>query len=165
MSELTPRPSRIYIGTDPGPIPGIVALTVWETGKLDTAVIQCSHGVASTIVNGLLDAAHLPVTLATERFVARGRASAVQSITRDLVGQLQEIAHSHGARFVQRSASEVKPWATDCRLQAAVLSGDSNLFLHTAGMRHARDAARHALFAAVKDGGLPDPLSKNWSNR
>lgn len=148
--------SRVYIGIDPGPIPGIVALTVWDSGKPDTAVIQCSHDITSTIVGGLLDAVHLPVTLATERFVARGRASAVQSLTRDLVGQLQEIAHGHEARFVQRSASEVKPWATDARLEAA------GLLEATKGMRHARDAVRHALFAAVKDGGLPDPLSKAW---
>jgi hypothetical protein len=47
----------------------------------------------------------------------------------------------------------VKPWATDTRLAAA------GLMEPTTGMRHARDAARHALFAAVKTYGLPDPLS------
>jgi hypothetical protein len=49
----------------------------------------------------------------------------------------------------------VKPWATDERLEAA------GLLDLTKGMRHARDAARHALFTAVKDGGVPDPLSKH----
>jgi hypothetical protein len=52
-----------------------------------------------------------------------------------------------------RSASTVKPWATDARLERA------GLLDLTAGMRHARDAARHALFCAVKNCGLPDPLS------
>jgi hypothetical protein len=53
----------------------------------------------------------------------------------------------------------VKPWAVDKRLHAA------GLLDMTAGMRHARDAARHALFCAVKDYGLPDPLSSKAGAR
>jgi hypothetical protein len=83
-------------------------------------------------------------------------------VTRDLIGTLQEVWEEHdstaegrrGARWFQRPAAHVKPWATDERLEAA------GLLEATKGMRHARDAARHALFAACKDGGIPDPLSK-----
>jgi hypothetical protein len=53
----------------------------------------------------------------------------------------------------------VKPWATDERLAAA------GLLDPTKGMRHARDAARHALFCAVRDFGLPDPLSAKARTR
>jgi hypothetical protein len=145
-----------FIGIDPGPTPGIVALDA--RGDL-VAVVQCTHEVMLPIVRDVLDVRGGLALIAVERFVARGRASADQALTRDQVGSVMAL---FPGRVVQRSASEVKPWATDRRLQAAVLPGDTSLFLRTAGMRHARDAARHALFAAVKDGGLPDPLSKEF---
>jgi hypothetical protein len=47
----------------------------------------------------------------------------------------------------------VKPWATDKRLTAA------GLLAMTAKMADARDACRHALYTAVHDAGIPDPLS------
>jgi hypothetical protein len=53
-----------------------------------------------------------------------------------------------------RAAALVKPWATDRRLTAA------GLLDPTAGMGHARDAARHALYAAVHLQLTTDPLSK-----
>lgn len=52
------------------------------------------------------------------------------------------------------TAAVVKAWATDERLKAA------GLYDMTAKMIDARDAARHALFGAVKYAGLPDPLSR-----
>lgn len=147
----------IFIGVDPGPTPGIAVLVVWGNGTVTSDVVQCTAPVAGTIVRGFIEAAQLPVTLAVERFVvgrASMRSSAAGAITRDLVGQLQQIAREGDVAYVERSASEVKPWATDDRLAWV------RLLEPTKGMRHARDGARHALFAAVKDGGLPDPLSK-----
>lgn len=58
-----------------------------------------------------------------------------------------------------RSAAEVKGWATDERLKAA------GILDKLQGMRHAKDAARHALFHAVRSGVLVDPLSKEWKYR
>jgi hypothetical protein len=52
-----------------------------------------------------------------------------------------------------RNASLVKTWATDKRLAAA------GLLDATKGMQHARDASRHALYAAVHTGMARDPLS------
>lgn len=141
-----------FIGIDPGPTPGIVCISA---GGDVLGVIQCGADVLFQVVRDVLDADGRSL-IAIERFVARGRASAEQSLTRDQVGNAQAL---FPGRLVQRSASEVKPWATDARLEAA------GLLEATKGMRHAKDAARHSLFAAVKDGGLPDPLSKNWSNR
>lgn len=146
------------IGIDPGPTPGIVVVEFYKGRINDLQVIQCTAGALYDVLHGI--DASLADVVAVERFVARGRANAAQTITRD---QVANLSMHHRDRIVQRSASEVKPWATDRRLQAAVLTrDDTNLFLLTAGMRHARDAARHALFAAVKDGGLPDPLSKEF---
>jgi hypothetical protein len=106
-----------------------------------------------------------PTIVGVERFVLGAksyRSGSPGGVTRDLVGQLIEAFNDHdstadgrlGGRFFQRNASQVKAWATDARLDAA------GLLAATKGMTHARDAARHALFAAVHDGGIPDPLSQ-----
>lgn len=147
----------IFVGVDPGPIPGIVALVVWGNGKHEAHAIQCTQAIACTVVRGLVDGAQLPVTLAVEKFVvgrASMRSAQAGEQTRDLVGQLQTLAADEGLTYVARSASQVKPWATDDRLAHA------RLLEPTKGMRHSRDAARHALFAAVHDGALPDPFSR-----
>ncbi|MDQ6524300.1 hypothetical protein RB608_11845 [Nocardioides sp. LHD-245] len=154
--------TRIYLGVDPGPVPGIVVLRV-DGGTPAAHALQCSAGIAAAVVDHLvsdsIEAAGDParVVLAVEKFVV-GRASMRSgrdgALTRDLVGQLQRVAALHGVRYVERSASQVKPWATDDRLAGA------RLLEPTKGMRHARDAARLALYAAVHDGALPDPLSR-----
>jgi hypothetical protein len=95
--------------------------------------------------------------VAVERFVVRsraGRSSDAQAgeVTRNLIGQLSIMQGLSSIEVFLRSASEVKPWATDKRLTAAGIEG-------LTAMRHAADAARHALFAAVKDCGVRDPLS------
>ena len=138
------------IGVDPGPTPGIVVLGIEDGQLVDVGVMQCSESLLYTLVHTFNP--YKDALIAVERFVVRGRANAAQSLTRDQVANLRRIH----PRVVQRSASEVKPWATDARLEAAGLLGQLK------GMRHAKDAARHALFAAVKDGGLADPLSKEF---
>lgn len=142
--------STRVIGVDPGPTPGIVVLGIEDGQLTDVGVMQCSAELLYTLVatfNPYKEAA-----VALERFVVRGRANAAQSLTRDQVANLVRL---HPLTLV-RSAAEVKPWATDARLEAAGLLDACK------GMRHARDAARHALFAAVKDTGLTDPLSKEF---
>lgn len=143
------------IGVDPGPTPGVVALRVVDGAITSAEVVQCSAGALWSVLSALDPERR--ALLAVERFVVRGRANAVQSLTRDQAANLEAL---YAGRAALRSASQVKPWATDRRLQAAVLPGDTSLFLLTAGMRHARDAARQALFCAVHDAGVPDPLSK-----
>lgn len=157
--------TRIYVGVDPGPIPGVVVLQV-DGGAAAAHALQCTAGIAAAVVDHLLaDSVEsmsefggaAAVALAVEKFVvgkASMRSGRDGAVTRDLVGQLQRVAALHGVRYVERSASQVKPWATDDRLTAV------RLLEPTKGMRHAKDAARHALFAAVHDGALPDPLSR-----
>lgn len=167
MTEPAPyRTFQHFIGIDPGPIPGIVML--WPHGggrrRLEIDVVQCSESAAPAVLWGLLDSnrsllGKAPCLVQIERFVVGSRSgrsstAGAGAATRDLVGRLQgEAENQPNVKVVLRSASEVKPWATDVRLEAA------GLLEATKGMRHARDAARHALFAAVKDGGVPDPLS------
>ena len=145
------------IGVDPGGTTGIAVYT----GRSDSELLQCTPGLVLPTVRTLLGvyegAVRPGALLAVERFVVGTRAARSASarsgeIARELIGALADLGPTYGVRVVHRSASEVKPWATDKRLEAAGLL--------VRGMPHACDAARHALYAAVKDGGLPDPLSR-----
>lgn len=153
-----------FIGIDPGPVPGIVMLTP-RGRRLGLDVVQCSSAMAQTVLYALLTDARMcqgtaPALVQIERFVARGRMTKDQRHTADMVARLQREASDHAAvTVVLRSAANVKPWASDARLQSCITDGDQTLWTATAGMRHARDAARHALFVACRDGGVPDPLS------
>jgi len=143
-------------GIDPGPMVG--AVLIRPTRPTETLEIA---QVTPGSLRMLLDEWHAwfkLTALAAERFVVgpragRSRTPSGGAAARTVLGDLEAWADSLGIDFVLRSASEVKPWATDARLAAA------GLLEPTTGMRHARDGARHALFCACKTYGLPDPLS------
>ncbi len=143
----------IIIGVDPGPLAGICVLHAASP----PIILQVPHEYAlQEIRNRLVSVPVGWALLAVERYVVgyRSTRSAHQRagrLTRDMVGAL--CAFDSIATVVIRTASEVKPWATDKRLNAV------GLLNATRGMPHARDAARHALFAAVHAGAMPDPLS------
>lgn len=139
------------LGVDPGPVTGVcwLRLEPWQP-----LVFQCSAAGAYLLVSFLLEASDgpAPVILAGERFIAgrgAGARGADATTTRQVIMDLDSLSpHWHW-----RSAAQVKPWATDTRLRAAGLLQECH------GMPHAADGSRHALFAAVHDGGLADPLS------
>ncbi|RGC68440.1 hypothetical protein C5N14_13720 [Micromonospora sp. MW-13] len=156
------------IGIDPGPLPGIVRLQLKVVGDkwsgqsaqlVDVQALQVTPGLLGTVLEGINAATEVEV-VAYERFVVGRRAgqsssAAAGAKTRNMIGELEAWAGAgRWRRVYARSAAEVKPWATDTRLGAA------GLLDLTKGMRHARDAARHALFCAVRDCGLADPLSR-----
>lgn len=122
------------------------------------------------------------LVFAVEAFVVgsrAGRSATPQAgeLARKIIGQVHALALDLEANVVvSRSASQVKAWATDVRLKAAtgaVGPGDGrhgtggvpmpSLLVATQGKPHARDAARHALFAAVQDVRWPDPLSRLYA--
>lgn len=159
--------TKVYIvGIDPGPTPGIVGL--WLEQRTDSSmhrfiesaeIMQCSLSAFSTVVSGIRISRHVRI-VAAERFVVASRAgrsahAEAGATTRDVLARLRAWANLDSSTFIERNASEVKAWATDARLDAA------GLLAATVGMRHARDAARHALFCAVRDCGVVDPLSKH----
>lgn len=139
---------RRVIGVDPGPTPGLVVLDIDDDRLAAVGVMQCSAPLLYTLVETFNP--ERTALVAVERFVTRGRTNAAQQLTRD---QVANLARLHTA--VEATAAQVKPWATDTRLEAV------GLLAACSGMRHARDAARHALFAAVRHAGLPDPLSNH----
>lgn len=119
---------------------------------------------------------------AVEKFVVgprAGRSATPQAseTARKVIGQMWALAHDLNAGIVERTASQVKLWATDARLRRAtgawVSRGVVNGLEHkvplpsaldaTKSLPHARDAARHALFAGRHDAHWPDPLSRAYS--
>lgn len=150
----------LVLGVDSGPVPGVALRR--PDGSVE--VLQVSPGTLPLIVRALVaDAPRAPyggpyAVLAVERFVVGRRATrsstpAAGALTRNQVGALEALAAELGIPCFLRSASEVKPWATDARLAAAGVTAK--------GMTHGRDAARHALFCSVHDAGYADPLSRS----
>lgn len=158
------------IGVDPGPVPGIVDLRFTDVGTTlcrlrRVEIVQCTPSLASRVIELLMAPDDCPTLVQVEAFVVGRRAgrsstASAGAATRDLVGAILE----RWPFTIRRTAANVKPWATDRRLQAMAApvsgGGEQTLWTATAGMRHSRDAARHALFAACHDGGIPDPLSR-----
>lgn len=155
-------PEVLVVGIDPGPMPGLVALDYYPDGSIHEArVVQCTANAAEEALRGLLisRASQAYPVVQIEKFVVGRRATRSSTAsagaeTRRMVELLAHVAEEFDAQVHIRSASEVKPWATDARLEAGGLAD------LVKGMRHAKDAARHALFAASKNAGIPDPLSK-----
>ena len=157
---MTRPPRPLVLGVDPGPVPGVALRR--PLGDLE--VLQVSPGTLELVVRALVaDAPPAPyggpnAVLAVEKFVVGRRATrsatpAAGALTRNQIGALEALARELGIPVFLRSASEVKPWSTDARLDAvgALIKG----------MTHGRDAARHALFCSVHDCGYPDPLSRS----
>jgi len=159
------------IGIDPGPVVGVALLALGRNNRGDGSIcpwriterhaLQVTPGLLGTVLDALGPSAH---AVAVERFVvgpraARSSTAKAGGAARDIVGQVTDWADRYALNLCLRSAAEVKPWATDERLIAA------GLLDLTTGMRHARDATRHALFCAVRTYGLPDPLSKRGIDR
>lgn len=138
------------LGADPGSTTGLC----WIGSAGEVLVFQCNAPAARLLASWLLESAEegTRVIAGGERFVAgrgAGARGAEAAATRQVIDALDQLGGWHW-----RMAAEVKPWATDRRLAAAGLLAQCH------GMPHAADACRHALFAAVHDGGYPDPLSR-----
>lgn len=140
----------IIIGVDPGPTTGICVLRT----DSDPVLIQVNHGYTIGVLQDMVDT-HKPTDFIAVESWAFGRGRGREAkITQDLISDIQLL---WGPLLVrQRTANAVKAWATDKRLYAV----SSEFKRDATGMRHARDAGRHALFCAVHDAGMPDPLSR-----
>lgn len=154
--------SRLVIGVDPGQTTGVLAMLV-EAGHIvkDSPIVVQIHHVDGAgvleLIGALFDRGHsedVAPVLAVEHFVVSTRAARSSSsraglTTRNLIGELRYL----NAVFISHPAVTVKKWAMDRRLDK------SGLLASTQGMHHARDAARHALYAAKELNLIHDPLS------
>lgn len=160
----------IIIGVDPGGTTGLAVLELADGRYQCLHVDQIPAGYFpdqyASVIAGLMRADKMRdgVLVATEAFVVRGRAAKSRTPqggehARRINGWLASFPSAsarHADRLSVRSASQVKKWATDRRLAAA------GILEQTKGMGHARDAQRHALFAARMDLQWPDPLSVTY---
>lgn len=152
----------LVLGVDPGPTPGVVVLHLRDGRIYDVELAQVSADLLPKLLRVLIEPrlSYGPVLIGVERFVAGHRSSRSSTagagrITRDMVGVVEQLGSELGATVVQRTASQVKGWATDERLARAGIEVPR-------GMTHARDALRHALVAACHAEHLPDPLSSRY---
>lgn len=161
------------IGVDPGGTTGVCCLDVRHNAVGETYrivhydAVQCEPKGMRAVVLEMLEAhPHASaIRLAVEAWVRGHRSIAnahrdVGDMVADAIADARNI-QAEWARgrpwLSERPAGVVKPWATDKRLEAC------GLLARTRGMPHARDAARHALFSACRDVGLPDPLGRKGS--
>lgn len=154
----------LVIGVDPGATTGLFVMhlddhTVTATVARELVNTEVRYVVAIVAAHVKENSGQLlrPI-VAIEQFVVSGRAGRSSTpkggaAARQIIGALMTIK---GTDQVVHPAHRVKRWATDHRLQEA------GLLASTTGLGHARDASRHALFAAVQMALLPDPLSKQW---
>jgi hypothetical protein len=144
------------LGIDPGPTTGMALLCYRDYLLVRAEVYQCNATAAPGLMSYLLRSARGPEAFCQiERFVAGPRsvraAGPGSGVTAKLAHELEGLAP---ARCAIRSAGDVKPWATDERLERA------GLLVLVPKQPDGKDACRHALYTACHDAGLPDPLSR-----
>lgn len=149
------------LGIDPGPVPGLF-LARWRPGEQKAVwarAFQCDAVTVPYLLALLLEdrqddeisCGQIEEFRTLRGAGTRGRYA---SVTREMITVLTGLAAKQGVTLAVRHSSAVFPWAGDRRLAAA------GLLEATVQLPHARAASRHALFCAVADGGLADPLSE-----
>jgi hypothetical protein len=164
------------IGCDPGPTTGLCFLDyvpyngVYALPQV-SGLIQVDSANAVLILQAMLQTWYADESKVQKRFASveafvTGRSAGTKGpqadVTRQLVMQLSECLQMYGYAAKIRKAADVKPWATDKRLQRAGIApvksvtGQSG----TSGkLKDAYDAARQALFSARWDANMKDPLA------
>ena len=155
------------IGADPGPTTGLSfldydrSITTGSPVLVSWTVLQVNGDSAVAVLAAImaertrvLGRVMMKRYAQVEPFVtgqSAGTKGATADYTRQQAFQLVEQLQLWGYPAQLRKAADVKVWATDKRLKAAgILCPPEN--------RHGNDASRHALFCAVHDAHLPDPL-------
>jgi hypothetical protein len=147
------------LGVDPGLTTGLATIVVDRGGDwryMRASGVQVEAGHTETRVRELLET-HRYDMIATEWYQIGPRSGRTsgrrhQNRTVTLAQKVCDIARDLGVPWRTWRAIDVKPWATDGRLRAAGL--------WFRGLPHARDGARMAMFAAVREFGVADPLSR-----
>jgi hypothetical protein len=158
------------IGADPGPTTGLCFLDYRDGLLVGRTVLQVDGGSAAIVLKGMLAAYYAedfsigPVVgrraASVEKFVtgqsagSRGKAA---DVTRQLVMELAEVLQLFGYPVKIRPAADVKPWATNKRVAAALGIPEKSM---TDSLRHGWDGARHCVYGAREAGIIQDPLRK-----
>lgn len=144
-------------GIDAGPSTGIAVLTVNPRGEFEWAVMQVNGELALSAISWVYDL-FCPAAVGVEKFVVSNRAGTKgkdAEITRRIATHAYEAAYAirrePPSMSFYRMAAEIKPWATDKRLEKTGFPMGTKF-------KDARDAGRHALYCACRDGKVRDPL-------
>jgi len=148
---------KVYMGVDAGPSTGIALLFIYDDGHREWRVFQCNADTAYWLIQELYTQ-FLPRVVGIEKFgkTSKRNSASDEIVTRRVAEHayllVPSIKRVPAAVARYRLPGEVKPWATDKRLEEAG-------FPLGPKFKDARDAGRHALFAAVRDGKERDPLA------
>jgi hypothetical protein len=155
-----PQGMTCSLGGDPGGTCGLF-LAGWQQRKLVLfRSWQAEQGGALELLGWVLsEHGYLIQAAGIEEFRSGPRSVRLHGTTAPatagLVTDMTGLVTKAGIAAFVRPAVTVKKWADDRRLEK------SGLLAATSGMpKHARDAARHALYTACHDLGFRDPLSR-----
>ena len=145
---MTP-PEVAIVGIDPGPEPGVVVL--WcSDGAVAHVTTYTDPWVAFRDMQRGSGLPPLSVWVAVERFiVGRGTIRKTRAASMETIAQAERLradARQLTPHVQFLPAAAVKPVVTDAKLTAYGITGLSS--------RHQRDAARHAVYMALKHGAL-----------
>jgi hypothetical protein len=160
MRQVRPEGLTCTLGGDPGDTAGLF-LAGWRERKLVMfRSWQVEAGGALELLGWVLsEHGYLIMAAGIEEFRSGPKSVKLHGTTAPAVARsvtaMASVIREAGIAVSVRPAGTVKTWATDDRLKEA------GLLDATSGMpKHARDAARVALFTACRDLGMRDPLSK-----
>lgn len=167
MKSATSPDDIVVVGIDPGPRPGVFALRYSPPEEHDVrrrtaapVLFECNADAMILLLRAILPSDVRLIIISYEIYVVGNRSSKVKAsgdnaTTVRMCGQIQGLNYADSRIAIKRHpAAQVMPWASLERLERAGIEG------LTKGMPHVRSAAKHALYAAVHDAGVIDPLSK-----
>lgn len=157
------------IGIDPGPTTGLCLMEFVDGGgyplpEHNITMIQANSGTALRVLEAYLSHYYRDERI-TRRFAgveafetgsSAGTRGKNADLTRQYVMKFAELLELCNYYPKIRKAGDVKPWASNHRLIRAGVPGPPK---YDGKMSHAADAARHCLFAAVRDAHIKDPLA------
>lgn len=158
--SVVPAGDVCALGIDPGPHTGM-CLAGWHVGEalpFLAYAFECDATSAAQLLAMILRSwGHVTRAIQIEEFRQGRKSVQLRGVraapVQDEIRLLEGYAFNYDIPVIRRPAAMVKPWADDLRL------GKAGMAEPTARYGHARDAARHALYCAVRDLGMPDPLS------
>jgi hypothetical protein len=168
---VTPGCITSVIGLDPGPTTGMAFLdyrglvlpgrTAPQWDLVGRTSLQVDGESAQIVLEAMISKYYSDPNVVGARYAgvenfitgnSAGTKGKNADVTRQLVMQLTEHLQIWGYSVQIRKAADVKPWATDRRLQSIGMLGPAE-------QKHANDGVRHALFAAKADAKMRDPLA------
>lgn len=148
------------IGVDPGVTTGISFIDYIDKRIAGTMQLQVDHASAVALLELILGRWYNSNVIVqrwaqVEPFKTGQSAGAkgdAAEITRQQAFILGETLQVHGYHTELRKKGDIDTWGSNKRLEKA------GIIRQLDGMRHANDASRHALYCAVHDAHMPDPL-------